>query len=631
MGRATVARANVSVGNAGPETLRGRYAADCLPLGGGANFPHRLTRPPKGRRMHRSEAIREGRAAVLGLLWLGVLAACAGRQPATEARHTAFRVRADRDAPLNADQGWADGANADVTVYADRPFRVRFEVEGVAVAEPLAFRLQARRNGGAWENVSAADFPYPDEIASPRVSVVDTKGYPAGAATHDVLRGSTLPFRPGTGVALDSLTRPWRGDGAHGEWEWPVVIRRFADGAVTGEPGDVFQLRLADAAGRPLRGGPLPSLTLAVPPRLLGGTYVETPGRLGPWQSPHGDLYFVMEPAETYNVLMVVRSTDGGESWREVDGAHRPATDDLEGFATAYHGGVVHMLHQTTRQVHYHAFRTAGDPGVADGWLVRDEPVAEPGEPPTQVASLVAREDGSLVGVYGDSRGLRYRIRAPRGGWGPERTVEAAGLVLSGPQLASAGEGAVQLAYTAGDGTQRSVWTRTIGPDGALGPAWLVDTGAGAREEDSGAVLPLVYLPETGETVILYRLADGALWERRIGRTGPPTPPVRVTDRRVAQSPVDSDQAGGDAIGRGGAVHVLFIDEETRDLFHVRRDAAGAWEPALPVVAGIDAQWVRGNLLRRPDGAEVYGFVYDAGSDGGSGMNRYGEVPLDPR
>jgi hypothetical protein len=104
-----------------------------------------------------------------------------------------------------------------------------------------------------------------------------------------------------------------------------------------------------------------------------------------------------------------------------------------------------------------------------------------------------------------------------------------------------------------------------------------------------------------------------------------------VTERRVAQSPVDSDQAGGDAIAHDGAVHVLFIDEDTRDLFHVRSPAAGVWERAAPVVEGIDAQWVRGNRIRGADGATVYGFVYDAGSDGGSGMNRYAEVALDPR
>jgi hypothetical protein len=46
------------------------------------------------------------------------------------------------------------------------------------------------------------------------------------------------------------------------------------------------------------------------------------------------------------------------------------------------------------------------------------------------------------------------------------------------------------------------------------------------------------------------------------------------------------------------------------------------------VVEGVTAQWVRGAVVGRGDGMRVYGFVYDAGSDGGSGMNRYAEVEL---
>jgi hypothetical protein len=46
------------------------------------------------------------------------------------------------------------------------------------------------------------------------------------------------------------------------------------------------------------------------------------------------------------------------------------------------------------------------------------------------------------------------------------------------------------------------------------------------------------------------------------------------------------------------------------------------------VVEGIDAQWVRGRIVRDASGAAVCGIVYDAGSDGGSGMNRYGVIAL---
>jgi hypothetical protein len=577
------------------------------------------------------------RSCSVVLVLLAQLAAavgCGGSRPPAPADgaeagigQTASRIRADVRVPLNHDGGWAGAVGENATVYADQPFRIRIELEsgaGASVAGP--FRLQVRRNRAAWTSVPAADFPYPDEIASPRVSIVSTSAYAHGAATEDLIGGSALPFQPGSGVVLDSLTDSWSGVTVHGEWEWPLVIRRFADSAVTNSTGDVFEFRMADSAGRSFA-GPAATVTLAVPHRLLGGTFVETPGRLGPWQASNGDLYFVMEPAETWNVLLVVKSGDGGTGWREVDGANRPSTDDLEGFATVMHDEWIHMLHQTTRGVWYHAFRTSDHATAPDTWAVRDEPVALPGAPATQVADLAVRSDGSVVAVYGAVDGMRYRIRAARGTWGNEIAVD--GRALSGPQLVLGSDDVVHIAYTGGaPGGGRGVWMRSIRADGTLARAELVATGVGTTEQDVGAVLPLVYLPGDDSIVILYRLATGELWERRIDRAGRASAATRVTAGPVVQNAVDSDQVGADAIGDGADVHVLFIEEATRDLYHTYSAAGGKWQPALPVVRGITGQWVRGARVRRSDGTMVYGFVYDAGSNGGSGMNRYGEVSL---
>jgi hypothetical protein len=610
-------------------------------------------------------------AAALIATFVAALAGCGGGDgdgdTASGLRHTSFRVRADVAASLDADTGWAAAEGEAATVAADRPFRLRVELEGIDAAEAgnaVPLRLQVRRNGGPWTPVPAADHPYPDEIASPRVSVVEAPSYADGAPTGDLLTGSGLPFRPGSGVSLDSVAEPWRPDGAHGEWAWPLVIRRFADGAVTNDEGDAFTFRMADARGRPVPGEPLPEVTLTVSPGHLGGTFVETPGRLGPWQAADGALYFVMEPAETDNVLMVVRSTDGGRSWVEVDGANRPVADDLEGFATAVHGGRIHMLHQTSDAVWYHAFATsdaggsaggAGGAGEAagaaagaaegpggmagedaaggaaagpDGWVVRDEEVARPGEPPVQVAALASRSDGTLVAVYGDPAGLRYRIRSAGGDWGPETRVREEGRILSGPQVSVDPDDAVLLAYTARDGAGGRAQVRHIAPDGSLGPAREVDDELAAGEEHSGAIAPLARLPATGEVVIPYRRADGSLWERRVAPDGSLTAPVRIAGGPVAQNAVDSDQVGADAVGVDGEAHVLFIDETTGSILHARSGPGGGWSEPTPVVEGVTAQWVRGAVVERSDGMRVYGFVYDAGSDGGSGMNRYAEVEL---
>ena len=194
----------------------------------------------------------------------------------------------------------------------------------------------------------------------------------------------------------------------------------------------------------------------------------------------------------------------------------------------------------------------------------------------------------------------------------------------------------MHVAYTATGPGGGSVRLRTIGRDGALSPEIRVADGIGTREADYGSVAPLVFLPRTGATVILYRTANAFLHARRLEPRGERhgqvrlTDPVRVTDRRVAQNAVDSDQVGADAIGYQDEVHVLFIDEATGAIHYVRSPAPGEWSATRPVVEDVAGQWVRGTLIRTERGEPAYGFVYDAGSDGGSGMNRYGEVPVAP-
>jgi len=585
---------------------------------------------------------------------------------------TTYRVRGWIDAPVNEDIGWAAPANEAAVVFADLPFRIRLEVEAPARTEealPTRFTLQARRNGGAWQTLSLRDFPYPDEISTPRVSLVRVDGWGSGVPTEDLLTASILPFAPGEGVSdtlqtdaegealeSDNAAAPWPGarqatvGGAsrasaavHGEWEWPVVIRRWADGALNNEPGDTFDFRMLDGAGRPVAGAGPARVTLQIPEGLLGGTYAETPGVLGPWQGEDGTLYFPMEPAETYNMLMMVASTDHGDSWVEVDGANRPVTDDLEGFATAWHDGVIYLLHQISRATYLHAFDTratpaeaTGDPGaagVASGrWVIRDELVSEHSKPPVQVASLVARSDGSLVAVYGDSLGLRYRVRSPEEGWEPEGMVEVAdGALASGVMTVGLADDVIHMAYTATspDGSARSVRHRTLTPSGSLTAATRLGEGVGTAEEEIGALLPLGWVPNSNTVVVAWRRADGTLWERRIRDNGSVSAPVVITSRPVVQSGADSDQVGADLVVHDGVVHVVFIDEETRDLWHTSSPAPGMWTPARPVVEGIDAQWVRGRIVRDASGAAVYGFVYDAGSNGGSGMNRFGVIAFD--
>ena len=105
-----------------------------------------------------------------------------------------------------------------------------------------------------------------------------------------------------------------------------------------------------------------------------------------------------------------------------------------------------------------------------------------------------------------------------------------------------------------------------------------------------------------------------------------------MTERTVVQNAVDSDQVGADAIAVEGTVHLLFIEDGSGHIYHTQSGAGGIWTPATLQVNSVNAQWVRGQpLTHGSDTRAMYGFVYDGGSNGGSGLNRYAEVPLGER
>lgn len=544
-------------------------------------------------------------------------------QPAT-AVGVGFRVRSDFTAPLNADQGWAGALNENVAVYADKPFRIRLEVESAAGSRGRReFRLQYRRNAGAWTDVEAHDFPKPaDDGKTPRVSIVSSGAYRNGAETMNLLPASAASFQPGTGVSLADRTGPWRGAAAHAEFEWPLVVRRFADGAVTNEQGDTFELRMIDAAGAPVRSAN-PVLRLNIPPYHVGGTFVETPGRIGPWSASNGDLYFIMEPAETDNLFMMVKSTDGGRTWREVDGANRPPTDDLEAVDARQVGDTIHILHEISRSAHYHSFGTSDHPSRPDSWNVRGELVAKV-EPVAQAAALEVRSDGSLVAFYVGPAKIHYSVRSAAGRWSEDRVIDA-GVPpnLAGPQAVLGANETVHLAYYGTDGT---IWYRRLLTDGTLTPRQQLASGAGSTRAVYGSVLPMLYIPDTNTVVIIYRLASGRLFERRIVNDALPTPAVQVTDRNVITDAVDSQQPGADAVLDGRTAHVWFIEPSSRSIFSTN-DSGGWQQPSLRI-ADIRGSWIRGSVYTRRDGVKVYGYVYDAGSEGGAGMNRFAEYVI---
>jgi hypothetical protein len=508
-----------------------------------------------------------------------------------------------------------EDSNVEVN-YDDGALELSVDVQGAMPSGTFGLHIPADNT------VEFRQFTMAGEARTPRVSIVSCPAYENGAETTNLLTGSSARFQSGAGISSAERTPSSSVAGSHAEFEWAVVIRRYADGAVANDEGDTFELRMVDAAGAAVGGSRNPAFRLTIPPGHVGGTFVETPGGIGPWPAQNGDLYFIMEPAETDNLFMMIKSTDNGVTWREVDTAHRPETNDLESVDARQVGDTIHIIHQVTDSTRYHTFRTSDHPTQPDTWAVRDE-VAAKVLSVAQAASLAARSDGSMVAFYVADT-VHYNIRSAEGRWGVDTVLDPGVSPKSaGPRAVIGANDTVHVAYYGIDGT---IWYRRLLRDGTLTSRQRLASGLGTSRAEYGTVLPLVFMPATNTVVIIYRQSDGRLWERRVVNNGMPTPEVQVTDRVVMQDAVDSQQPVADAVADGETVHVLFVEESSRGIFSTHNNPR--WQPSKLRVGNILGSWIRGNVYTRRDGKKVYGYIYDAGSDGGAGMNRFGQFEL---
>ncbi len=538
---------------------------------------------------------------------------------------TAFRVRTDFSVDLDDDLGWAAGISETKTLIVDTPFRLRFEVESGPSSERRQYSLQYRRNDSPWLYAEAHHFPYPS-AKSPPLSIIGCDAYFYGEEAEDLIAVSQLPYKPGAGITLAPTTPGWTDANATAEWEWALVVRRWADGPNLVQTGDRFAIRMVDQLGRVL-GGPAVEFTVEVPDYHLGGTFVETPMRIGPYEAKNGELYFIMEPTETDNVFMMVKSTDGGKSWFEVDAANRPGIADLEGVASVLSSdGTIHILHETSDAVYYHAFCISDHPETPDQWIVDSEVVSLIQQPPVQVVDVALRPDGSLVSVYANGDRLLYQLRSPAGDWLQPRALdENIPAPQTNPSLTVQDDGAVNIAYKSGDGKG---WFRQLLPSNELTSVQQLAESLGTSEDESMAILPLVYCKTKGNTFAVYRQADGFLYMTQKSLKGDWSPPMRVSDHRVITNAVDSDQAGADAVIYEAALYITYIAEADRSIYLSVVDLEKQSFEVRPIITDIDGSWVRGQILYHLEHKPVYGIIYDAGSEGGSGFNRFAKMAI---
>jgi hypothetical protein len=130
-------------------------------------------------------------------------------------------------------------------------------------------------------------------------------------------------------------------------------------------------------------------------------------------------------------------------------------------------------------------------------------------------------------------------------------------------------------------------------------------------------------MPQTETVVVVFRQSDGYLYLCHKSGNNSFSKPMRITDQRVVTNAVDSDQTGADVVVFDNQLVITYISEDDRSIHLSRITDLNIAPESEPIIQGIDGSWVRGNILYHQLDAPIYGIIYDAGSKGGSGFNKY--------
>lgn len=339
-----------------------------------------------------------------------------------------FAIRSDDTQGLNSS---LTGLNVDSAIDLETRFRIRFElVESNGTNFNGTIKLQYNINSGGWNDVLTTPLDWSTRTNTGLVEAVDSKQYADADATTDILIGSSAPFIAGEGVENDNLASVGPIHGEHTEIEFCLLLHRIADGPVFLNDGDTIQFRMVQSDNTLLDAYiNTPTVTVNYPAGLIGGCYIENPGNIGPFLDGNDNLYFVVEPTETDNQMLMMKSTDSGDTWSEVDGANRPSTADLEGVHIIQLSTQLFIFHNkgTSGDVRLHIFDTSDAGATADTWTTTDEQIdAGLLDNFDQQIAAFERSDGSIVCAYSGDHDdpatspheVWYNIRSSGGTWG---------------------------------------------------------------------------------------------------------------------------------------------------------------------------------------------------------------------
>lgn len=538
--------------------------------------------------------------------------------------------------------GWIANENdQNVAVEWGREFRIRARVkESAGFGSSTTFHWQVSHNGGTFVDIRIQN----NNQATPVMGTFTRGTY----ANNAVINTQFLTSGGGTFVNgqadANEMSLASSITNQETEFETCFMIMNFFGTGTPQQVGgsDTFRFRLVEGNQRNVFTGPTQNevtITVTRTNYYIGGTMPEAPVRMGPFIDGNGNIYTSIEPyGESAGPLIMIKSTDGGKSWVEVNGANRPANGDMEAIDMVQDGTELHMVHKESGgDFWYHSFRTSDHSTNPDTWNVRDSNI-DLGTSTNYSMAIALRTNGQIIAVYrrtNTNQRIYYRIRTS-GVWGSEVPIdEETGKNFTGCRIVRGASDLMHIFYT--NYTDGIVYYRNLNSSDVLSGRTAIYSNTALADQE--ATTPAVYWDDGGTSKVMILIRDRTdNFLRSITVTGTtPGSSKQVSSETVLADPgnTGSSQPTADLVvdTNTKTLHTIYSRLATSTMATVENTNDGTWGTVLQV-ANRRAHWIRGNVITHSGangGARVYAYLVDRESDGNTGFIWFEEKVLQTR
>ena len=585
-----------------------------------------------------------------------------------------FRIRST-DPAINANGGgdWHAAINVDATIDLDTFFRIRFDIEETEGAADggVTYKLQASKEGGAYADVDvmtstgttplADTWPPVTQIDSTDVvQIVASATFSNDAVTTDLLAAKS-GFVSGAGMHDNLSPSVSLLANGHTELEWSLVIPRYYEGGFgnANDDGDTFDFRVVESDGTLFTGDTnsgydeIPRITANLAVGHMGGTHIEQPSLIGPFKDGNGNLYGITEQVNTspWNVILMHKSIDGGDTWAEATQTGRPTHNDPEGTGVRQISDdeLLIITRDGADEVNFHRFRMSSH-ASPDTWnqidIVIDADAGNPDFTESESADIIQRvSDGFIFVAYNGHDGpddVIWINRSEDGGatWETRAAIQDTGRDYVGVKMVL-GPTTDDIYVFVNDPLGSDMYFDTIDTlatavSGTLTTVIANETGNTGQVGDN--IVPPVAYDDEGVEVVWVGWnnsgttgANGPLRAVAIRDTSVGTPADVSTDD-VARSFGASHQPVASFALDGKEVHALWAERVSLDIFSDSNIDEGGWGTDTEEQDAVTCHYIHGQVFTHSSGNggnTVLGYIWETGTEGKSpGFVRYDEIVL---